>query len=230
MHYTFQGRKSLTFRLSHIGGRACRGRKPTCNFSCWSHSLYIGWLNVNWPEDKYYSLDAPLSKVTPVFASCLTWRSVQQRQESRSLLPLSPLAQVSAQPLGWRSLSPAKETCSHTVWCQTDSRGQWRRTPACSTLQPAARALSPAAECTGRKKVVNLLFPLLVVQEEHRGRYKSLTKLDASPGFRAIRVHWSPKHAQFWNCSPLPSSMCLSLKKEGFEGDRNEEQWHWGLH
>lgn len=85
MHYTFQGRKSLTFRLSHIGGKGCRGRNPTCNFSCWSHSLYIGWLNVNCSEDKYYSLDAPLSKVTPVFASCLTWRAVQQGQESRSL-------------------------------------------------------------------------------------------------------------------------------------------------
>lgn len=72
MPHTFQGRKSLAFRLSHFvwGGRW--GRKPTCNFSCWSHSLHIGWLNINWPEDKYYSLDAPLSKVTPVFASCLS--------------------------------------------------------------------------------------------------------------------------------------------------------------
>lgn len=139
-----------------------------------------------------------------------------------SLLPLS-LAQVSAQLLGRCSFSSAEGTSSYTIQRQTAARGGRRRAPACGTPSPAAGALTPATEYVGRKEKATLLFSLLEMQEEHRERYKSCTKvklmLQQDPQqleFPGVQGNWSSSG----NCSPLPRSTYPSLKKEGFEGQK----------
>lgn len=173
--HTFQGRKALRIL------RAVWGRKPTCNISCWSHLFYIRLININWTEDKHFSLDyTPLSKETLVFQSCLLLLPELQWSEDRTAglsSAVSSPSQQSAQPLGQRASSGwrvplAGGTCSCTMQCQTAAKGGWRRASACGTPWTTAKALTPAIEYMGRKERGNLLFPLWEMQEECRERYK----------------------------------------------------------
>lgn len=79
-----------------------RGRKATCNFSCWSCSFYVGRLNINCPEDKHYSLDAHQGRGHPCFISASHYylsSSGAGTGKQVSFLCFSPLIQVSAQSL-----------------------------------------------------------------------------------------------------------------------------------
>jgi len=100
--------------------------------------------------------------------------------------------------------------------CQTAARGGWRRSSACGTPQPAARAVIAVTEYTGRKDRANLLFLLLEVQEECRERHKSRIETDASPGSRVIGVCWSPEQPEFfWGWSSSPQLSVLLTKERG---------------
>lgn len=136
-----------------------------------------------------------------------------------SLLLLSPLTQVSVRTLGRCSFTLDEGTRGYTMQCQPAARGGWRRAPACGTPPPAARALTPATEYMGRKERDNLLLPLLVMQEEHRERYKSQSKIAAPPGSTAFGVHWSPEQLEFfWELLSSPQLDVPLTKERGIWG------------
>lgn len=218
----FRGRKlSLSGYYIFLGWG--EGRKPTSNFSFWSHSFYIGLLHINWPEDKHYSLDAPLGKGTPVFQSCLLLLREQQWSGDRKAgLPSPALSRSGECPaagtmlllFGWRN-KQLHNTASNSCKGRTEeSPSLWYPIACCWSTYPCNWVRGQKGEGD----------PALLTfgdagraQGEVQILYKS--KIDASAGSTAAGVPWSPGQLElFWELFPSPQINVPLTKERGIWG------------